>query len=161
MSMKPFPDQTFCPKCHRMYCEGFWGRGVCIVDMHSSSDPTSRGDNIAEYLRVWYEANRETWLDRHYVLGLNSVPDRNGVHADEFMLALLNEVGRIYRAMDMDERTQFQKTRAARRADLDELDQRRAADAAWKRYEESSRDNGCSESFRAGFVAGLKEASKP
>jgi hypothetical protein len=67
--------------------------------MKFSSDPTSRGDEVAGYLRVWYEANRETWWDRHYVLGFNSVPDRNGVHADEFMLALLNEVGRIHRAM--------------------------------------------------------------
>jgi hypothetical protein len=87
-------DQTFCPKCHLMYCEGYWGEGVCIADMRFSSDPTSRGDDIADYVRQWYELNRETWLDRHQI-PFGYVPDKSGVHADEFMLQFLSEVRRV------------------------------------------------------------------
>ena len=52
-------------------------------------DPTTRGDLHADLMRRWYEANRETWLDRHNVF---HVPDRSGVHADEFMLRLIGAV---------------------------------------------------------------------
>lgn len=83
-------DQTFCPKCGRMYCEGFWGEGTCTADMTFSTDPTSRGDEIADYVRRWYEANRETWWQRR---GSNA--DRSGVHADEFMLRFISEVTRV------------------------------------------------------------------
>lgn len=83
-------DQSLCPKCGRMYCEGSWGEGVCTADMTFSSEPTSRGDDIAEYLRRWYELNRESWWDRH-----RAMADRNGVHADEFMLSFINELRRI------------------------------------------------------------------
>lgn len=86
-------DQTFCPKCGRMYCEGYWGEGVCTADMSFSDDPTACGDEIAYYVRRWYEINRESWWDRH---GPNS--DRRGYHADEFMLSFLNEVGRVNNA---------------------------------------------------------------
>ncbi len=66
-------------------------------------DPTSRGDLIAEQLRAWYEKNRETWWRRHVIgmimTGHNiaATPDRYGEHADEFMLALINEYQRIDR----------------------------------------------------------------
>jgi hypothetical protein len=85
-------DQTLCPKCGRMYCEGFWGEGVCTADMQFSSDPTSRGDEIALYVRVWYEANRETFWDR-YIWKFHK-PWTRGL-ADEFMLAYLQEVRRV------------------------------------------------------------------
>jgi hypothetical protein len=86
-------DQTFCPKCGRMYCEGYWGEGVCAADMYFGSEPTAAGDAVARYLRDWYEHNRESWWDRH-----RPSADRNGSHADEFMLSLLNEVARIQAA---------------------------------------------------------------
>jgi hypothetical protein len=80
-------DQSFCPKCHRMYCEGYWGEGVCIADMHFSGEPTSDGDNAAEYLRVWYEAHREGWNERRKKRWL--------ITADNLMLGLMNEMHRI------------------------------------------------------------------
>jgi hypothetical protein len=77
-----------------MYCEGFWGEGVCIADMEFSYDPTSRGDEIAEYVRIWYELNRESFCDRHHC-PFRAAPDRSGVHADEFMLSFIGEVWRV------------------------------------------------------------------
>lgn len=56
-------------------------------------DPTARGDMVAERLRRWYEAHRESWWDRHRFIG--AAPDRAGVHADEFMLGFIIELGRI------------------------------------------------------------------
>jgi len=53
-------------------------------------DPTAKADKIAAHMRRWYEAHRESWIDRH----LGST-DRSGVHADEFILALINEVRRV------------------------------------------------------------------
>ena len=87
-------DQTPCPKCGRLFCEGFWGEGVCTADMRFSSDPTSRGDEISDYVRRWYEINRETWRDRHWT-PFGCAPDRSGVHADEFMLSFIAEVRRV------------------------------------------------------------------
>jgi len=81
---EPFSTQEFCPKCHRMYCEGFWGMGVCIVDMAFGSEPTNAGDQVAEYVRQWYEKHRESWWDRH-----SPNADRSGRHADEFMLSFV------------------------------------------------------------------------
>lgn len=52
------------------------------------TDPTTIGDAIADEVRRWYEANRETWWERLW--------RRDGV-ADEFMLALINEVHRVER----------------------------------------------------------------
>jgi hypothetical protein len=52
-------------------------------------DPTARGDEIASKVRQWYEANRESWWDRH-----RPSADRNGSHADEFILGLINAVSR-------------------------------------------------------------------
>jgi len=83
-------DQTICPKCHRMYCEGYWGEGVCVADMQFSRDPTARSDDIADYVRYWYEINRETWWQRH-----GRLADRNGIVADEFMLSFIAEVRRV------------------------------------------------------------------
>lgn len=57
-------------------------------------DPTARGDMVAEKVRAWYEANRETWWDRHNITGLGREPDRSGAHADEFILGLINAVYR-------------------------------------------------------------------
>ena len=101
-------DQTFCPKCRRMYCEGFWGEGICIADMKFSSDPTSVGDEIADYVRYWYERNRETWFDRHQINPFGAATDRSGVHADEFMLRFIGEVGRVS--------AEAEKQKAARRS---------------------------------------------
>ena len=53
-------------------------------------DPTSRGDEVADKVREWYEANRETWWDRHRIIGRST--DRSGSHADEFMLRLIQAV---------------------------------------------------------------------
>jgi hypothetical protein len=70
--------------------------GVCAADMKFSRDPTSRGDEVAEYVRVWYEHNRESFCDRHqWCNPLGRAPDRSGVHADEFMLSFIGEVGRV------------------------------------------------------------------
>lgn len=55
-------------------------------------DPTARGDLIAEHVRRWYEANRESWWDRHRPGIWGSAPDRSGAHADNFMLRLVNAV---------------------------------------------------------------------
>lgn len=52
-------------------------------------DPTLRGDLIAEKVRAWYEANRETWWDRR-----RPAADRKGVHADNFILELVQAVQR-------------------------------------------------------------------
>jgi hypothetical protein len=67
-------------------------------------DPTAYGDRVAAKVRTWYEANRESWWSRHW-WGLGAGPDRAGVHADEFMLGLLNAV---YRA-DQEVRAEINK----------------------------------------------------
>lgn len=86
-------DHSLCPKCSRMYCEGFWGVGVCTADMGFCGEPTSDGDTVAEYVRVWYEANRETWFERHAPFGTNR--KLGSALADEFMLGLIGEVYRV------------------------------------------------------------------
>jgi hypothetical protein len=86
-------DQTLCPKCGRMYCEGFWSEGVCISDMHFCGEPTADFDAKGEYLRVWYEKHRETWWDRSRYSKNQQL--LNAGCADEFILGLLNEVRRI------------------------------------------------------------------
>jgi hypothetical protein len=76
-----------------MYCEGFWKVGVCIADMGFCGEPTADGDIAAGYMRVWYEANRETWSERHFPFGENR---KNGsALADEFILGMMQEVARI------------------------------------------------------------------
>ena len=92
-------DQTSCPKCHRLYCEGYWGEGVCIADMAFSRDPTARGDEIGDYVRQWYERNRESWWSRHRPQFF-SYRDNSGVVADNFILAMIGEVGRVQREAD-------------------------------------------------------------
>ena len=67
-----------------------------MADMHFSLDPTSRGDEIADYVRQWYEAHRETWWDRHWPGGINR--KHGSALADEFMLGFINEVSRVQRA---------------------------------------------------------------
>jgi hypothetical protein len=70
-------------------------------EMRFSSEPTARCDDIATYVRKWYEANRETWWRRHAIGMLltghapGATPDRDGTHADEFMLAFIAEVNRV------------------------------------------------------------------
>lgn len=83
-------DQTLCPKCGRMYCEGYWGEGVCTADMSFCSEPTAKGDQIALYVRQWYEAHRESWWDRHLPFA-----ERKGVVADNFILGFMQEVSRV------------------------------------------------------------------
>jgi hypothetical protein len=65
--------------------------GVSEKDMSFDTEPTARGDQIAAYLRVWYEANRELWWDRT-PFGYGG-PDR--IWADNLMLGLIGEVRRI------------------------------------------------------------------
>lgn len=92
--MKYVPhDQTFCPKCGRMYCEGFWREGVCVADMSFCGEPTADFDETGRCLRVWYEAHRESWWDRASFSKNQAL--LNAGCADEFMLGLINEVGRI------------------------------------------------------------------
>jgi hypothetical protein len=65
-------------------------------EMNFRGDPTAAGDNFAEYLRSWYEANRETWWDRS---AFNKYGWKRGL-ADNFMLAMLDEVRRIQAEYD-------------------------------------------------------------
>lgn len=88
-------DQTRCPKCGRMYCEGYWGDGVCTADMGFSTDPTARSDEIADYVRHWYEINRETWWQHR-----RGIANRSRCVADEFMLGLIAEVRRVTQEAD-------------------------------------------------------------
>ena len=62
---------------------------VSEKDMHFCGEPTADGDNAAENLRRWYEANRETWWDRR------KRPPLNNPCADSLMLGLYDEVLRI------------------------------------------------------------------
>lgn len=80
-------DQTFCPKCGWMYCPGYWNEGVCLSDMHFCGEPTADGDACAQYLRVWYEKHHESWWDRR--------KKRWEWAADNLMLGMINEIGRI------------------------------------------------------------------
>lgn len=57
-------------------------------------DPTARGDMVADKVRTWYEANRETWWDRHNYPFRQGYPDRAGVTADNFILSLIQAVHR-------------------------------------------------------------------
>lgn len=65
-------------------------------------DPTARGDRKATLLRWWYEQNRETLWDRYKPGIIGRSPDRDGSHADEFMLCLLAEVRRIDGLSDLE-----------------------------------------------------------
>ncbi len=58
-----------------------------------SGDPTADGDVIAAAARRWYEANRESWWERHRPQ-IFSYRSNSGVVADEFMLRFL-EVARL------------------------------------------------------------------
>ena len=58
-----------------------------------TGEPTADADIAAEFMRGWYEANRETWWERHSPFGAG--PDREGSHADEFMLALMAQCRRV------------------------------------------------------------------
>ncbi len=62
-------------------------------------EPTARGDMLADKVRAWYEANRETWWDRHKPGIFGASPDRDGSHADEFMLGLIGAVGQADREL--------------------------------------------------------------
>lgn len=70
--------------------------------MRDGLDPTSRGDIIANVIRAWYERNRESWWDRHKPGIYDAGPDRDGSHADEFMLRFIGEVQRISALSDME-----------------------------------------------------------
>jgi hypothetical protein len=86
-------DQTHCPKCGWMYCEGYWGEGVCIADMHFCGEPTADGDAVADYVRQWYERNRESWWDRCRLSRNQQL--LNAGCADSFILSLISEVARV------------------------------------------------------------------
>ena len=61
---------------------------IPVSEMQFCGEPTADGDTAAEYLRAWYESNRETDRQRKgrpWELGL----------ADNFIIGLMNEVYRI------------------------------------------------------------------
>lgn len=60
--------------------------GVPENEMEFCGEPTSDGDTVAEYVRTWYERNREGWYDRLI---------RRSDTADEFILWLISEVARV------------------------------------------------------------------
>jgi hypothetical protein len=60
--------------------------------MRFSRDPTARGDEIAAYVRDWYEGHRESWWERW------RKPWR--LFADNFMLDLVAEVNRVQAEAD-------------------------------------------------------------
>ncbi len=65
-----------------------------------SGDPTADGDMIAGAARRWYEANRESWWDRHRPQ-IFSYRSNSGIVADEFMLrfvGVVSELAEAYRA---------------------------------------------------------------
>ncbi len=80
-----------------MYCEGYWGEGVCTSDMYFGHDPTAAGDVMAKYVRIWYEKHRESWWNRHRPQ-IFSFRDNSGVVADNFILSLIAEVIRVQEA---------------------------------------------------------------
>lgn len=53
-------------------------------------DPTARADAVATEVRQWYEANRESWWDRHapFLAWRTYIPGT----ADNFMLKLIKVV---------------------------------------------------------------------
>jgi hypothetical protein len=57
--------------------------------MEFSTEPTAQADDIASYVRAWYEAHRETWWQRLR---------RREECADDFMLGLIEEVRRVTEA---------------------------------------------------------------
>ena len=69
------------------------------LDLEFCSDPTANGDQVASYVRQWYEDHREGWCDRHWFPTMRE-PDRTGGHADEFMLRFVNVVLTIAAAAD-------------------------------------------------------------
>lgn len=60
-----------------------------------TGEPTADGDLIAAHMRRWYELHRETWWARHKPGIVGAGPDRDGSHADEFMLRLVGEMKRV------------------------------------------------------------------
>lgn len=59
----------------------------------SNMDPTARCDLIAAKVREWYEANRESWWQRHRPQ-IFSYCDNSGITADNFALGLVEAVRR-------------------------------------------------------------------
>lgn len=59
--------------------------------MEQRMDPTARGDAVAAKVREWYEANRESWWDRHRPQ-IFSYRDNGGVVADNFAIGLVAAV---------------------------------------------------------------------
>lgn len=60
------------------------------VVMRFSSEPTARGDEVAEYVRDYYEAHRELWIHRLWKTWRHS--------SDEFMLRFLSYVEHVLEA---------------------------------------------------------------
>lgn len=58
-----------------------------------SSEPTSRGDEMADELREWYEAHRESWWERLW---------RRPDVADTFMYQIMSKVREIDRKVAAD-----------------------------------------------------------
>jgi hypothetical protein len=53
-------------------------------------DPTARADEVAEKVRLWYEANRETWWERRRA--------RYRYTSDSFILGLVQAVNHAQRS---------------------------------------------------------------
>lgn len=87
MNEKPVPHPTSASSAHGE--RGAASDAVSVRDRRRI-EPTARGDMLAEKVRDWYEANRESWWDRH-----RPNADRKGIHADEFMLRF---VAAVYQA---------------------------------------------------------------
>lgn len=74
-----------CGECHLQSGE------ICDICGATHIDPTTFGDCVADEVRRWYEANRETWWSRR--------KRRDGA-ADEFILSLISEVHRVEEKME-------------------------------------------------------------
>jgi hypothetical protein len=59
-------------------------------------EPTADGDIAADWLRQWYEANRESWFDRHWPFGVNR--KHGSALADEWMLSFMQQFYRLQKA---------------------------------------------------------------
>lgn len=62
-------------------------------------EPTARGDAVAAKVREWYEANRESWWDRHRPQ-IFSHRDNGGIVADNFAINLVAAVRRAEAEID-------------------------------------------------------------
>ncbi len=58
-------------------------------------ESTADGDIAAGFMRQWYEANRESWFDRHLPFGTNR--KHGSALANEWMLQFIGQYHRLQR----------------------------------------------------------------